>query len=631
MLKRPFKQFFSLFAAAVAVIGCLLFSVQILSGEDAPQAAAEMLSRGLAIFTENAHADELLPQKKFLKPEEAFIPSLKQDNDKIKITFEIADRYYLYQEKFKLEPRNCAISNIRIPGGIPHDDEYMGQSHIFYEKAEIEAELTATNPLPQILVTYQGCTEGLCYPPVKTTLNLRKITKTSETAGKTDTGAQDSQISGTPAGENSAAGNTAKGANTATPVDNGINSAVVSSDNASDIYQKIHDSGFIAGLLIFFALGLLMSLTPCMFPMYPIWSAIIIGGHKKNFVTAFWYSFLYIQGMALTYMLIGFGIAYAGTKLHALIQHPLVLIVLSLLFIVLAASMFGLFELTLPDKLLNRLQSFSDKQKGGTLLGVCAMGALSAVIASPCTTAPLAGALMFIMQDGSLLKGGIYLYIMALGMGTPLFVIGLFGQKCLPRTGNWTVIIKTVCGFLLLSVPLILLQRYMTTGILAALSVLLVTSLIAYLTYALPKTHKKVFTGATALCGIALAFAGWRTLDIEEAAQTEQIFTEVKTPAEFHEILNNNQFVILDFRADWCRTCIMYEQTTFKDQEVRKELLRSTPVFADITSEDAPAHKLISEFDVTGVPTILIFKNGKLTKKITGYKNAGEFLAELRI
>ena len=630
MLKRPFKQFFSFFAPVIAVMGCLLFSAWLMSGETAPQTAAEIFSRGLAIFTETANADELLPQKKFLKPEEAFIPSLQQDNDKIKITFEIADRYYLYQEKFKLVPRNCAISNIRIPGGILHDDEYMGESHIFYEKAEIEAELTATNPLPQLLVTYQGCTEGLCYPPVTTTLNIRKISKASETAGEADTGTQASGTSGNPTQESSVTGNTAAEANTSDPINSGKNSTVVNSDNASDIYQKIHDSGFIAGLMIFFALGLLMSLTPCMFPMYPIWSAIIIGGHKKNFVTAFWYSFLYIQGMALTYMLIGFGIAYAGTKLHAIIQHPLILIVLSLIFIVLAASMFGLFELTLPEKLLNRLQSFSDKQKGGTLLGVCAMGALSAVIASPCTTAPLAGALMFIMQDGSLLKGGIYLYIMALGMGTPLFVIGLFGQKCLPRTGNWTVIIKTVCGFLLLSVPLILLQRYMTSGVLTALSVLLVTSLFAYLAYALPKTHKKVFTGATALCGIALAFAGWWTLDIEEAAQTEQIFTEVKTPAEFHEILKNNPVVILDFRADWCRTCIMYEKTTFKDQEVRKELLKSTPVFADITSEEAPAHNLLNEFEVTGVPTILIFKNGRLTKKITGYKNAGEFLAELR-
>lgn len=561
-------------------------------------------------FSGTAEAAELLPQKKFLKPEEAFIPSLTQDNDRVKIIFEIADSYYLYQEKLKVAPRNCTIKKVTVPEGIPHDDEYMGQSHIYFNKVEIEAELLSTSPLPQLLVTYQGCTEGLCYPPRTTTLNIRKITAPTP-RNQSDT---DTAISELPKDSvQNATSFESTGSNYGT-------------DDASEIYEKIRNSGFIAGVLIFFVLGLLMSLTPCMFPMYPIWSAIIIGGHKKNFVTAFWYSFLYIQGMALTYMLLGFGIAFAGTKLHAVIQHPIMLICLSLIFIVLAASMFGLFELPLPEKIVQKLQGLSDKQKGGTLAGVFAMGVLSAVIASPCTTAPLAGALMFIMQDGSLIKGGLYLYIMALGMGTPLFIVGLFGQKCLPRTGNWTVIIKVICGFLLLSVPLILLQRYLSAGTLTALSILLVTAMIAYLAHALPKTHKKVFTGMTALAGIVLAFAGWLMTDTEPQPQ---IFSEIRTPAEFHEILKKNQTVILDFRADWCRTCIMYEKTTFQDPRVRETLLKATPVFADITDETAPAHQLLDEYEVTGVPTILIFKDGKLSGRITGYKNATDFLTEI--
>ena len=610
MLKCLLERSFAVLMLTAFITGLLATVTGSLKGEKSPrQVLLESISVGL-LYSGDAEAADVLPQKKYLKPEEAFIPSLTQDNDRLKITFEIADGYYLYQEKLKIEARNCTLKEIIIPEGIPHDDEYMGQSHIFFSRLEIEAGLLSTSPLPQLLVTYQGCTEGLCYPPRTATLNLRKISAPSDPS-QSDSGITSAHSQKDTAPDNTVSGNTDRN---------------YSTDNASEIYEKIRNSGFIAGLLIFFVLGLLMSLTPCMFPMYPIWSAIIIGGHKKNFITAFWYSFLYIQGMALTYMLIGFGIAFAGTKLHAAIQHPLMLICLSLVFIVLAASMFGLFELPLPEKIVRRLQGWSDKQKGGTLAGVFAMGVLSAVIASPCTTAPLAGALMFIMQDGSLLKGGLYLYIMALGMGTPLFIVGLCGQKYLPRTGNWTVIIKVICGFLLLSVPLILLQRYLSAGTLTALSVLLITAMIAYLAYALPKTHKKVFTGITALCGIVLAFTGWLMTDAEPQSQ---IFSEIKTPEEFHRILKSNETVILDFRADWCRTCIMYEKTTFQDPQVRETLLRATPVFADITTEDAPAHQLLEEYAVTGVPAILIFKDGKLSKKITGYKNAAEFLTEI--
>ncbi len=468
----------------------------------------------------------------------------------------------------------------------------MGLSHIYYKNAELEFNIIKTAPLPQVLITYQGCTTDLCYPPITKTLNLKKITS-SESATNASATVESTSQDNKP------------------------------KDEAESLYQEIKGHGFLLGMLAFFVLGLLLSLTPCMFPMYPIWSAIILGGRKKNFATAFSFSFAYIQGMAITYMLIGFALASAGAKFHAFTQQPIVLIAISVLFIVLALSMFGVFNIALPNSLTTKLQNLSDKQKGGSFIGVFIMGVISAIVASPCTTAPLAGALMFIIQDGNMIKGGIYLYILALGMGTPLFIFGLLGQKYLPRSGNWTQIIKTLCGFIMLSVPIILLQNFLPKWLIIVHVILIATATISYLFYVLSKTHKKIFTSVCAITGIVLSILGGLSVNTVEE---NSIFKEVMSVNDLEAVLNSQNEVILDLRADWCRECKHYENTTFKDSKVQAYLKTRGAYFADVTSQDSSAFPIMQKYEVTGIPAILVFQNGKLTKKISGYHDAEDFL-----
>jgi thiol:disulfide interchange protein DsbD len=301
---------------------------------------------------------------------------------------------------------------------------------------------------------------------------------------------------------------------------------------------------------------------------------------------------------------------------------------MSIIFLILAISMFGLFEMTLPSSWINRLQQFNDKQKGGTVTGVFLMGVISAVIASPCTTAPLAGALMFIMKDGDMIRGGAYLFVMGLGMGVPLAIIALLGQKFLPKSGMWMKNIKVLCGFIMLTIPLYLLRAYLSTEIITAIAILMSGSLICYLTLLVMKKQRGPFAIFTMTVTAAMAAA---SLFMTPDDGSDNLFEQVKTLDELESVIRDNDVVIVDIRADWCASCKKYEDTTFADRNVIEYMSGFKNVYVDITEDNAPSKDIIEKYNsaITGAPTVLIFKNHTLISSVNGYLPAGSFMARI--
>lgn len=541
-------------------------------------------------------------EQNFLSVDEAFKPTLTQNDNEVIITFDIAPNYYLYQEKFKHEPIRSSIAKFEIPNGISHNDEYMGLSHIYYNSVNLKFYLTKTEPFSQIKLTYQGCTEGMCYPPTEKIFSLERIT-TPYTEKETTQKVENENI--TNSSENSF-----------------ISFSSIQTSDSNAIYQKIKNSGFVIGLILFFLFGVLLSMTPCVFPMYPIWSSIILGNHQRTIKTNLIYSFAYIQGIAISYMIAGLCIASLGAKFHTFIQQPIVLGLLSIFFIILALSMFGLFNLTLPTKFVNKLEILSSKQKAGSFIGVFLMGVISAIIASPCTTAPLAGALLFIIQDGNILKGASNLYVLGLGMGTPLIIIGILGQKFLPKNGNWMYLIKILCGLLMLTVPLFLLQSLIPTMILYSLWIILSLIGLLYILWYFKILNKKYFIIFSTL-SLILTFS-YIFINYENFCYKDN-FIEVKTLSELDKVLQNKEYVILDFRADWCTSCKQLEKETFTNSEVIESFKKYTLLFTDTTNTDSPGLSIAQKYNVQGVPVILVFKNGEIVKQFNGFQEPKNF------
>ncbi|MBQ4488947.1 MAG: protein-disulfide reductase DsbD [Ruminobacter sp.] len=565
-------------------------------------------------------------EQTYLDADVAFVPTLEQDGNHITIKFTIASDYYLYQERFKVTPVNCRLVDLKIPEGIYHDDEYMGPSHIYFNEVILEATVAETELFPKIAVQFQGCTAGMCYPPVEKKLAIDRLEENGDYAAagtySTETTADVSQskTSDSSSAEDSAPVAEYSGLSE-------FDSIISAGEDSTGIYEKIGKS-FAIGIIAFFVFGIILSLTPCMFPMYPIWSAIILGNKKKNLKTSLIYTVSYILGMATAYMLAGFCIAYAGASFQMFLQKTEVLIAISLIFFILALSMFGLFNVSLPSSWINKLQQINDHQKGGTFIGVFVMGVISAIIASPCTTAPLAGALMFIMKDGDIIRGGLYLFIMGLGMGVPLAIIGILGPKFLPNSGMWMKNIKILCGFILLTVPLYLLRSQLTTGIITAVGILMCGSLMCYIGSLVIKKQRIAFIITSVL--ITMAIAGYSlTLTGEHR---ESFFSEVKNIAELNSVLNSEKIVIMDIRADWCASCIKYEKTTFADKQVADFMKQYKNIYVDISDADAPSKSIIEKYKkaITGVPSILIFKEGKLVYTINGYLDSEKFINRIK-
>jgi thiol:disulfide interchange protein DsbD len=369
--------------------------------------------------------------------------------------------------------------------------------------------------------------------------------------------------------------------------------------------------------------------------MYPIITGMILGQESRSKKQTFTLSLSYVQGMALTYTILGLIVAQAGLGFQAALQQPAILIPLSLLFILLASAMFGLFTFQLPSRWQTALAELSNRSAGGPYLSTFIMGAISGLICSPCTTAPLSGALLYIAQTGNLLTGGLALYALALGMGMPLIAATVFGRQVLPNAGSWMEKVKVGFGFVLLSVPILLLERLLPDTLIPWLWALLASSaaiwLISMIRNAKPRM-KLILT----FFSLALLIASWKPV----------LFSQHITPLPFTAVTNvqtlnaalqqarrEGRPVMLDTYADWCIACKEFEKYTFSNEQVQTLLSNYMLIKIDVTNNSADDQALLSHLQIQGLPTLLFWQaDGKPNQRATinGFMTADKFIAHLR-
>ncbi|XQW85461.1 protein-disulfide reductase DsbD [Thalassotalea piscium] len=568
-------------------------------------------------------------ENEFLKPDQAFQYSFYQKNDKLTISFEIAEGYYLYKNKFNFASEHAEFVAPILPQGIEHEDEFFGVQQIYTEQISFTINLTSVNAGDTLTLRYQGCaTQGLCFPPETQTINLSPVTNTHSSAAVLNA------------------------LNTPEPLDNTNTSETsLTSSSGSEQYQlanMLQGDNLLLTLIAFFLGGLLLSFTPCVFPMYPILTGIIVGqGDKLSNKKAFKLSFIYVQGMAITYTALGIVVALAGAQFQAMFQHPIVLITLSIVFILLALSMFGVYNLALPSSWQNKLNNISNKQKGGSTLGVFTMGVISGLVASPCTTAPLTGALLYISQSGDVVLGASALYALSLGMGIPLLILGSSGGKLLPKAGNWMTVIKNVFGLLLLAVPIFLLERLLDESIVQLLwaALLIIAGCYFYII-----NHKSQINMAfiiRSLIIFSLLFYGVQkvitvikpnTVSETIAIDSNQFIDIANLEALNEAVLNasaEGKSVMVDLYADWCVACKEFEEYTFPDEQVKAALKNTLLLRVDLTNTGSPESKeLMKHFNVFGLPSILFFdKTGKelIRDRVTGFMDAQPFSTHINL
>ncbi|MFQ1847013.1 protein-disulfide reductase DsbD [Aeromonas veronii] len=549
---------------------------------------------------------------KFLQVDEAFQIESEQRGDQLLLTLHIADDYYLYRHSLRFKGNNLTFSEPTLPEGTEHEDDFFGKTRVYYQQVSIVVPLKEVGENATLRVRYQGCTDGLCYPPTDKLIDVAPLV-TATTASIADT------------------------AQSVAPV-----------SQQDQLAAALGNQGFWLSIVAFFALGLGLAFTPCVFPMYPILTGIIAGaGHRLSTGRAFLLSFVYVQGMAVTYTLLGLVVASAGLKFQAALQHPYVLIALSVMFVLLALSMFGLYTLQLPSSLQTRLSGLSNRQQGGSVVGVAIMGMISGLVCSPCTTAPLSGALIYVAQSGDLWLGGAALYALSLGMGLPLLLLGTSGGKLLPKAGAWMDVIKQLFGFALLAVPILLLSRLwsdqVTTLAWLGWGLLLCGYLYHHNQHQPHSVARSVRGFVLLLAMISAVVVGKDLLQpatpaaiTADASQTAPRFIRVKTLDDLKVQLAaaRGKPVLLDLYADWCVACKEFEHKTFSDPAVRARFGQMVLLQADVTANDDADIELLNSLNVLGLPTLIFFdREGKeLTgQRVTGFMGPIPFAKHLEM
>ncbi|GAC25341.1 thiol:disulfide interchange protein DsbD [Paraglaciecola mesophila KMM 241] len=556
-------------------------------------------------------------EPEFLKVDQAFVFDYVQNGDQLVVTWDIADNYYLYQQQFKAVSKNASLGEPIFPAGKMKEDEFFDEpQEVYYHKVSVTYPILQSQDDSAVKIRYQGCAEaGLCYPPTTQVVYLNTVN------------ASDEQLN--------------------------IDGASV--ENSGSISQQFELADLLTGeqslmwvLLIFLALGVGLAFTPCVFPMYPILSGIVIGqGKGISTSRAFVLSFVYVQGMALTYSLLGLVVASAGVQFQAALQHPIILGVLIVVFVLLALVMFGAWEFQLPSSWQEKLNGVSNQQKSGSYLGVLLMGAISGLVASPCTTAPLTGILLYIAQTGDLLLGFSALYALSLGMGIPLILFGITGGKLLPKAGAWMNIIKVTFGFMMLAVALMFVERlvsHVVTDILWSLLGLVTFSYFYVMNQASSVTFGKGVRALVIFIGLfASAMYGYQTIWGQTSSVTGHIdqshprFEVVKNLDDFEQKLAaanaQGKSVMVDLYADWCVACKEFEKYTFPDTQVVDALSNTVWMQIDLTDNTATNIEFQEHFSILGLPTILFFDsqgNEISGSRVTGFMQAPAFAAHAK-
>lgn len=571
-------------------------------------------------------------QPKFLPPDEAFqLKLIARDAHTLQASFNITEGYYLYRDKIKMSSKDGAIKiTPNLPQGDMKNDPNFGPTQVLHHSFQADAALEGNTDMASsitINAVYQGCSEqGLCYPPINKTLVV-DLTPASFTATPTTT-----TVSSAPVQSDAA------------PAEN---------DN-SKIAQLFKSGSFWLIISFFFGAGLLLSLTPCVFPMIPILSGIIVGrGHNITHSHAFFLSLAYVLGMAITYAAAGVAAGFSGDLISNALQTPWVLGSFAAVFVVLSLSMFGFYELQMPTALQSKLTDTSNKLHGGHLSGVFVMGALSAVIMGPCVAAPLAGALLYIGKTHDALLGGVALFVLALGMGAPLLLIGTSAGVLLPKAGAWMEAVKRFFGVMLLALAIWIVQPLLPIGVQMLLwaALLLFSAIYLGALSTLPVhakgIHKlqKGFALFVLLLGVGYlvgALSGARDLmrplggiSRSEATEVSKLnFTRVTSVADLDQRIAqaHGQPVMLDFYADWCVSCKEMERYTFSDSAVQAKLKGYLLLQADVTANSEADKELLKRFGLFGPPGIIFFSRGveKTDSRVVGYQDAGLFIKSIQ-
>lgn len=557
-----------------------------------------------------------------------------KDPEHLHIGWQVADGNYLYRDKIEAritDNQSVSIRSLNLPAGENKRDEYFGLTQVYQQDILLNVPLDRPDTAQAITleVRYQGCSEtfNICYPPEIKTIKLAL-----------------------PAINN--------GGNQQTDDDELITSTqTTTNDNQQDkIAERLASNNLPKILIGFLGLGLLLAFTPCVFPMIPILSSIIVGeGESVTTRRAFTLSLVYVLAMSVTYTAAGVLTGMLGGNLQALLQNFWVIGAFSLILLALALSMFGFYELQLPHFLQQRLHQVSHQQRGGKLVSVALMGLLSGLIVGPCLAPPLAGALLFISQHADPVLGGAALFAMSIGMGIPLLIIGTSAGSLLPRAGDWMENIKAVFGVLLVALAIWMMSRVippsLTLALWAGLLIICAVYLGALESLGIDATGWQKFWKGLGLLALTLgillmigAASGgqqlWQPLKqltsiSGSTAQNEQTlsFELVNSPAELEQALTTTgKPVMLDFYADWCTDCKSMEQTTFKDPAVLAALDNYTLLKVDLTDNTSDQQAILKQLKVFGPPTMVFFNaNGEefAEQRLIGHVSAAEMLAHL--
>ena len=552
----------------------------------------------------------------FLPVDEAFqFSAAKSENqENVIVNWSIAEGYYLYQEKISVKLNQEETLSFDVPtfsiSPEDYNDPYFGLMKIF--KKPVQAIFKASQPPLKaedvVEIAYQGCTEGFCYPPEVKEIKVADL-PIAQVANTEKTSENSTALSAQPKAEQ------------------------------DRLAESLFNSKY--AVFGFFLLGLGLAFTPCVLPMLPLLSAIVIGQNQRpNMWRAFALSFVYVQGMALTYTLLGLIVAAIGLPFQVALQHPYVMIGLSIIFVLLALSMFGVFTLQLPSSLQTKLSLLSQQQKAGALGGVFLMGMIAGLVASPCTSAPLSGALLYVAQSGDLFTGAITLYLLALGMGVPLILITLFGNKILPKSGMWMETVKKLFGFVMLALPVFLISRILPDEWTPRLWAMLGTAFFIWFAFQMPKNgtgwvFRILFLVAAMISVKPLQTWVWGESQAPSAVENKVVshveFKKVKSEAELQQALaeNNKSLVMLDLYADWCVACKEFEKETFSDPSVQKAFGDMLLLQVDMTKNSEENRALMTKYKVLGLPTILFFnRDGKEIEgsRVNGFMPPVEFL-----
>ncbi|MGS2719485.1 protein-disulfide reductase DsbD [Paraglaciecola aestuariivivens] len=576
---------------------------------------ASLLSFSNMAQTADPMFDLFAKEPEFLQVDQAFQFDFVQQDDQLHVTWQIAQGYYLYKKQFKTAAPDVRLGAPIFPEAEQVEDEFFGLSDVFRGQVTITYPIISAPKDAVLKIRYQGCADaGLCYPPTSKEVFLNAVGEVQSSTTQSESNLTQSK-----------------------PVSQQFELADLLSSEQTLFWT----------LLLFLGLGIGLAFTPCVFPMYPILSGIVIGqGKSIGLSRAFSLSFIYVQGMALTYSLLGLVVALAGVKFQAWLQHPAILLVLIVIFVLLAIVMFGAYELQLPSAWQEKLNGLSNNQSSGNYFGVFVMGAISGLVASPCTTAPLTGILLYIAQSGDLVLGFCALYALSLGMGIPLILFGITGGKLLPKAGNWMNIVKVSFGFMMLAVAIMFVERlvnHLATDIAWGLLGLATFSYFYTMNQASETSFFKGLRTFFIFIGLFVSAGyGYQALSslTSEPSTTKQLgqnyqhpeFIKVDSLESFQSALAEanaqGKTVMLDLYADWCVACKEFEKYTFPDSQVIDALKDTVWMQIDLTEASDENFAFQEHFNVLGLPTILFFDSSgqeMTTARVTGFMRAQSF------